>query len=97
MDKVTTRCGKAVYFGIQTPNGNTYFGDEVKGLTHFMRNKSTDVVSINGTIIPIHSEEHPAPGQYTYYLEDGKVLHIKPKLGASGYHTSESYFDKNWK
>lgn len=97
MDKVTTRCGKVVYFGIQTPTGSTYFGDEVKKLTHFMRNKSTDVVSISGKIIPIHSEEHPSPGSYTYYLDDGKVLTIKPKLGGDGYHSSDAYFEKNWK
>ena len=97
MDKVTTRCNKVVYFGIQTPKGSTYFGDEVKELTHFMRNKSTDVVSISGTIIPIHSEEHPGPGSFTYYLEDGRVLTIKPKLGDNGYHSADAYFEKNWK
>lgn len=97
MDKVATRCGKVVYFGIQTPQGSTYFGDEVKNLTHFMRNKSTDIVSIGGTIVPIHSEEHPEPGSYTYYLSDGRVLTIKPKLQASGYHSAEAYFEKNWK
>ncbi len=97
MDKVTTRCGKVVYFGIQTPKGNTYFGDEASELTHFMRNKSTDIVSINGKIVAIHSEEHPEPGAYTYYLEDGKVLNIKPSIGQNGYNVSDAFFDRNWK
>ena len=97
MDKVTTKCGKVVYFGIQTPKGSTYFGDEVKELTHFMRNKSTDVVSIDGKIVAIHSEEHPTPGSYTFYLDDGRVLVVKPTLNANGYHVSESFFDRKWK
>lgn len=97
MDKVTTKCGKVVYFGIQTPKGSTYFGDEVKELTHFMRNKSTDVVSIDGKIVAIHSEEHPSPGAYTFYLDDGRVLVVKPTLNSNGYHVSESFFDRKWK
>ena len=97
MDKVNTKCGKVVYFGIQTPKGTTYFGEETSNLTHFMRNKSTDIVSINGKIVAIHSEEHPAPGAYTYYLEDGRVLVVKPTIGANGFHVSEGFFDRNWK
>ncbi len=97
MDKVSTKCGKVVYFGIQTPKGTTYFGDEVKQLTHFMRNKSTDIVSINGQIVAIHSEEHPQPGAFTYYLDDGRVLVVKPGINSDGYHVSESYFARNWK
>ena len=97
MDKVTTKCGKVVYFGIQTPKGNTYFGDEANELTNFMRNKSTDIVSINGQIVPIHSEEHPSPGEFTYYLEDGKVLNIKQGINSDGYHVAEATFGRNWK
>lgn len=97
MDKVTTQCGKVVYFGIQTPKGSTYFGDEAASLTHFMRNKSTDIVSISGKIVPIHSEEHPGPGAFTYYLEDGRVLVIKPGINSDGFHVAEAFFDRNWK
>jgi hypothetical protein len=97
MEKVTTKCGKVVYFGIQTPKGTTYFGDEAAGLTHFMRNKSTDIVSINGKIVTIHSEEHPSPGNFTYYLDDGKTLVIRPVVSAHGSTVSEAFFDRNWK
>lgn len=97
MDKVSTRCGKVVYFGIQTPKGNTYFGDEVKQLTHFMRNKSIDIVSVDGEIIPIHSEEHPGPGEINFYLEDGRMLVVRPSINANGYTIKESFFGKNWK
>lgn len=97
MEKVTTSCGKVVYFGIQTPKGNTYFGEEAKQLTHFMRSKSTDIVSINGQIVPIHSEEHPSPGAFTFYLEDGRVLNVKPSINGDGYHVAEANFGRNWK
>ncbi len=97
MEKVTTKCGKVVYFGIQTPKGSTYFGDEVNQLTHFMRNQSHDIVSINGKIVNIYSEEHPAPGSFTYYLDDGKTLVVRPAMNSNGYHYAEAFFDRNWK
>jgi hypothetical protein len=97
MEKVTTKDGKVVYFGIQTPKGTTYFGEEASQLTHFMRNKSVEIVSIDGKVIPIYSEEHPAPGSFTYYLDDGRVLVIRPSLNANGYHVAEAFFDRNWK
>ncbi|GIW22170.1 MAG: hypothetical protein KatS3mg068_1177 [Candidatus Sericytochromatia bacterium] len=97
MEKVITTCGKVVLFGVQTPKGNTYFGDEINNLTHFMRNKSTDIVSIDGEIVPIHSEEHPSIREHTYYLEDGRVLEIKPKIDANGFTRVEAYFGRNWK
>ena len=97
MEKVTTKCGKVVYFGIQTPKGTTYFGDEASQLTHFMRNQSSDIVSINGKIVTIHSEEHPSPGSFTYYLEDGRTLVIKPVINSEGYHVAEAFFDRTWK
>jgi len=97
MEKVTTTCGKIVYFGIQTPKGNTYFGDSINQLTPFIRNKSIDIVSIDGEIVPIYSEEHPKPGEYTYFLTDGRTLEIKPVMGANGYHKTSASFERNWK
>jgi len=97
MDKVTTTCGKVIYFGIQTPKGNNYFGENAEKLTPFMRKKSIDIVSIDNEIVQIYSEEHPNPGEYTYYLTDGRSLEVRPVITSTGYHKIMASFGKNWK
>ncbi len=97
MEKIITQCNRIVYFGVQTQKGNTYFGDDVKTLTPFVIQKSTEIVSVNGKTIPIHSVEKDPNGSKTFFLEDGQTLLIKIMLDEKGKSKKEGSFAARWK
>ncbi|MFN8671462.1 MAG: hypothetical protein U0457_05165 [Candidatus Sericytochromatia bacterium] len=96
MEKITTECNRIVYFGIQTQKGNTYFGDEVNKLTPFVIQKSTEVVSVDGKIIAIHSVEK-SKEEKTFHLEDGRTLVVKAIIDSNGNTKRTGVFSRKWK